>query len=132
MDDDDEYVTTRLFLDVGVDTGYAIFDDKRCRIFGTFKEDILYHRLVYFQGLHLDEIICEMPVLRGGGLLQSKLQEIMMLVSEAFPKHKRVRPGQWKPWPTPAADIPRMGDVKISKHARDAIRIGIWYTHTQV
>ena len=117
-----------LALDLGITTGYAVFDsDLEVNLpveYGEIKDTDLEYRLKQLKLAYLvTHSVCERPVIIRGKL-GSRLEELLSIVRVQLDHQVQfVDPAQWKPTPWGKATTP----PKLSTHARDAIRLGLWY-----
>lgn len=112
-------------LDLGLTTGYAVFDIEDNLVeWGDFAEDDYGHQLQTLVHKHTPSYsVAERPVIFRGEL-GDRLTEITLATGAILGTQvKWVTASAWKPTPFSRVECPE----GCSVHARDAIRLGSWF-----
>lgn len=120
-----------LTLDIGVTTGWALLwakgrEDDEWGITScgdAHMDDDLALTLARLQRERPNTVVMEKPLLSFPGPLQHQLRTAVTMAELTFPLHESVTPAQWKSSPAARYPLPRGTSV----HARDAVRMGIWW-----
>lgn len=115
-----------LALDLGITTGYAVYETPGSHLldYGDISEESFIQGI---RGLTLqytpENVVAESPVVFRGEL-GDRLQEIIIQTRNLLHPHVLfVDAARWKPTPFAKAKCPK----GLSQHARDAIRLGLWF-----
>lgn len=122
-----------LSLDLGLTTGWAHLLMREVQRFGEHEflvedygiiseEDLGEVLPQLRQDVQPDLVLMEKPVIMPGQLGR-ELQSAVTVACAVFPRHVETTPAQWKPSPYSSYPLPR----GTSPHARDAVRMGIWW-----
>jgi hypothetical protein len=115
-----------LSLDLGITTGYAVYDLYGPVLvdYGDIEEEEFSGTLQRLVRAHTPSYsVAERPVIFRGEL-GDRLQKIINGTTFClYPELLLVDPARWKPTPYGKAEVPK----GISQHARDAIRLGLWF-----
>lgn len=115
-----------LSLDLGITTGYAVYQKPgphliACGDIGEDKFDLDLKALV--RKFTPAEVVVEAPVIVRGEL-GNRLQALVTHAHVILHPHVLfVDAARWKPTPFAKAECPK----GLSQHARDAIRLGLWF-----
>lgn len=115
-----------LSLDLGITTGYAVYHRPGPTLLacGDISEESFSTDLRELVREHTPaEVVAEAPVIVRGEL-GNRLQEIVTYAHVILHPHVLfVDAARWKPTPFAKAECPK----GLSQHARDAIRLGLWF-----
>lgn len=115
-----------LSLDLGITTGYAVYQRPGTHLiaYGDIEEerfDLDLRELV--RQFTPAEVVVEAPVIVRGEL-GNRLQTLVTYAHVILHPHVLfVDAARWKPTPYAKAECPK----GLSQHARDAIRLGLWF-----
>ena len=115
-----------LSLDLGLTTGYAVYQRPGPHLLecGDIAEEEFERNLkVLLRKYTPSEVVAEAPVIVRGEL-GNRLQGVMTHAHSILHPHVLfVDAARWKPTPFAKAECPK----GLSQHARDAIRLGLWF-----
>jgi hypothetical protein len=115
-----------LSLDLGITTGYAIYNLYGPELveYGDIDEEVFPDTLQRMIRAHtFSYSVAERPVIFRGEL-GDRLQSIVSWTTGyLYPELLFVDPARWKPTPYSRAEVPK----GISQHSKDAIRLGLWF-----
>jgi hypothetical protein len=116
-----------LSIDPGITTGWALIDGPSVTATGTCTTDQMSTTVEVWLKLDPHVVVIEFVLSVTSSKLNQELTKIADVLRRLFPRASYVRPGQWKPVMEHVAL-----DVKgISKHERDAIKMGFWWLRRQ-